>query len=119
MSSSASVKLRYEKCLQVWGNATRNHAGLRGKRCRRGIFLASQKKRKKEEKGRRGMKELAILHRLHRLPRKPAWLMGFQRWAIAVMHFNPRQNNPPPLHQTTPDPTVQNTGGPNERLNLY
>ncbi len=24
MSSSASVKLRYEKCLQVWGNAIRN-----------------------------------------------------------------------------------------------
>jgi len=22
MSSSGSVKLRYEKCLQVWGNAT-------------------------------------------------------------------------------------------------
>jgi hypothetical protein len=22
MSSSASVKLRYEKCLEIWGNAT-------------------------------------------------------------------------------------------------
>ena len=82
-------------------------------------FFTFLEKRKKEEKGTRGMKELAILHRLHRLPRKPAWLMGFQRWAMAVMHFNPRQNNPPPLHQTTPDPTAQNTGGPNERLNLY
>ena len=28
MSSSASVKLRYEKCLQVWGNATKGYEGL-------------------------------------------------------------------------------------------
>lgn len=82
-------------------------------------FFIFSEKRKKEEKGRRGMKEHEILHRLHRVPRKPAWLMGFQRWAMAVMHFNPRQNNPPPLHQTKPAPTAQNTGGPNERLNLY
>ena len=80
-------------------------------------FFIFSEKRKKEEKGRRGMKELAILHRLHRLPRKPAWLMGFQRWAMAVTRFNPRQNNPSPC--TKPHPTAQNSGGPNERLNLY
>jgi hypothetical protein len=29
MSSSGSVRLRYEKCLQVWGNAT-VYEGIRG-----------------------------------------------------------------------------------------
>jgi hypothetical protein len=28
MSSSGSVRLRYEKCLQVWGNAKQLHAHL-------------------------------------------------------------------------------------------
>lgn len=48
------------------------------------------------------MKELAILHRLHRLPRKPAWLLGFQRWAMAVMRFNPRPRAPNHTQSNSP-----------------
>ena len=82
-----------------------------------GAFFTFLEKRKKEEKGIRGMKELAILHRLHRLPRKPSRLMGFGRGAMAVTRFDHPQNNPPRATNHTP-PTAQNTGGPNERLNL-
>ena len=32
MSSSGSVKLRYEKCLQVWGNATLNMTNVARKK---------------------------------------------------------------------------------------
>ena len=38
MSSSASVKIRYEKCLQVWGNAN-----LRKDRQMQGIAMAKRK----------------------------------------------------------------------------
>ena len=62
------------------------------------------------------MKELAILHRLYRLPRKPAWLIGFQHWSLALVSVNLRQNNQ--IGTTKSHSIVQNTGGSDERFNL-
>lgn len=44
---------------------------------------------------------------------------GFSALGNGGDALQPSPKNPAPVHQTTPNPTAQNTGGPNERLNLY